>query len=252
MGRAALWLGVALLLALVGAAVSYTQKDRFRRDDDVAGSSTPPLSETPVLAIQDCPWGEAGCILAQGIERALQAGRVDAVVDLAAPTLHVCPGPRPQGSGGPFPLCNGAAPSEGRFGYNVGRRYSEGAAVTENEFRARIQRFVDSVHVRAQDEVGKGDLRLFAFTCTQRAAPAQNVSCARLGIVFSAVVGEGSDAHREVLIFWAVAGYAGKTLPITEVWDGIVLAEERPILFQTGGHLPDLGEVDVIDDALAR
>jgi len=249
--HAAIWLAIAVVLVAAGAAVSFSQKGRFA-DDDGAAAPLPSLAETPVLAIQDCPWGEAGCILAQGIERALQSGQVEAVVDLAAPTLHVCPGPRPLAAGGPFPLCNGAASSEGRFGYNVGRRYSEGGAVTEAGFRARIQEFVDSVHGRARDDVGRGDLRLYAFTCTDRAFPAQNVSCARLGIVFSAMVGEGPAVHREVLVFWAVAGFAGKTLPITEVWDGIVLDEEVPVLFRTGGHLPDLGDVDVIDDALLR
>ncbi|HLG11231.1 MAG TPA: hypothetical protein VI876_05670, partial [Dehalococcoidia bacterium] len=73
-----------------------------------------------------------------------------------------------------------------------------------------------------------------------------------VGIVLSAIVADGQDLRREVLIFWAVGGFAGRTLPFTEVWDGEVLPEEVNVLFTDGGKLADLGDVHVIDQSLRR
>jgi hypothetical protein len=35
--------------------------------------------------------------------------------------------------------------------------------------------------------------------------------------------------------------------PISMVWTGIILPDEEPILFETGGNLFDLGEVHLVD-----
>ena len=60
----------------------------------------------------------------------------------------------------------------------------------------------------------------------------------------------GGELRRELLVFWAVGLFGGETLPVTEVWDGVVLDGERRILFETGGYLSDLGDVYVIDQSL--
>jgi hypothetical protein len=52
------------------------------------------------------------------------------------------------------------------------------------------------------------------------------------------------------LIFWASGGFQGRTLPVVEVWDGAILSHEVPVIFETGGHLDDLGEVYAIDQSL--
>jgi hypothetical protein len=243
-----LWAGAALFLIVAGALASFSQQEKFGDDQ-----ATQPKVDATVEALTDCRWGEAGCILAQGIERALLAENVDVIVDeFSAATLFDCPGGQPQGGGVPFPLCNGAQPNEGRSGYQVGRRYSQGAAVTEDGFRHYIQHFLDAVQPNARDAAGSGGLRLYSFSCSREAFAVQNVSCARLGIIFSAIVREGGQQRREALIFWAVAGHGGKTLPVTEVWDGMVFEGEVPVLFEKGGELTDLGVVDVIDRGVSQ
>ena len=206
--------------------------------------------ETPVESLADCPWGEASCVLALGIERALQFGNVDAVVDFGEPRFYDCPGRPQEKAGEPFPLCEGAEEFTREEGYPVARRYSEGSIVDEAGLSGYIQAFVDRVQSEADDEVGDGRLRLYAFGCPQRATPFLNVSCARLAIIFSAIVEAGGELRRELLVFWAVGLFGGETLPVTEVWDGVVLDGERRILFETGGYLSDLGDVYVIDQSL--
>jgi hypothetical protein len=117
---------------------------------------------------------------------------------------------------------------------------------------ATLSAFVDAIQPDAQDEVGPGQISLYAFSCSLEAFPAQNLSCAREGIILSAIVDRGDGARRELLVFWAEGGFAGRTLPFTELWDGVVTADELALLFETGGRLEDLGEVDVIDQSLPR
>jgi hypothetical protein len=207
---------------------------------------------TPAESLADCPWGEASCVLAISIERALQFGAVDAVVEFGEPRFYDCPGRPQQGAGEPFPLCEGAPEFTREEGYPIARRYSEGSIVNEGGLRNFIQRFVDSVDADATDDVGDGKLRLYAFGCPQRATRFLNVSCARLAIILSAIVREGDESHREVLVFWAVGLFGGETLPVVEVWDGVILNDELPILFEAGGYTSDLGDVYVIDQSLRR
>lgn len=262
-------LGVLLAVGVIaaGALGSYVQQDRFGGNDEAAAASPAPRDATPaadapaadatlaaeatLVAVGDCPWGEASCILAQGIERALQAGNVDAVIEFGAPRFYVCPDAPPRGSGGPFPLCQGADSDQGRLGYPVARRFSEGAVVDEEGLRALLQAFVDAIRPGVRDQVGPGGLKLYAFSCTQPAFRVQPVSCARVGIILSAIVSRGAgEPRRELLVFWAVGGFLGRTLPFNEVWEGTILPLENAVLFETGGTLPDLGEVDVIDKAV--
>lgn len=238
---------LAVALIIGGAIVSATQDDRF---DGEPADDREPLFSVTLVAIQDCPYGEASCILGQGIERALQRGNVNAVMEFGAPRYYICPGPGR--SGAPSPLCDRVGADEGRLGYPVAQR-NGGASVVEPEVvNAMLQAFVEAVEPEAQDEVGDGTLRLYAFSCTEAAFPAQHVSCAKEGIILSAILRRGSEMRREILVFWAQGGFQGRTLPFTEVWEGAVAGEEADVLFQTGGRLADLGEVDVIDQSLPR
>jgi hypothetical protein len=237
-----------LVLVLLGG-LGAVAGDR-REDADEARANATATPAPPVDSLRDCPWGDASCVLALGIERALQANNVDAVLEFMATRLFICPGGSPEGAGGPYPLCDGAEKDTGRTGLFFGRRYSEGGAMSLEGIRSLVQRFLDDIDANAKDTVGDGRLRLYAFSCSTPAIRFQNVSCAREGIILSAIIGDGPSQRRELLIFWAAGGFQGRTLPVVEVWDGAILTNEVPILFQTGGVLPDLGEVYAIDQSL--
>jgi hypothetical protein len=245
--RIAVFIAGFLLLVVLGfvGAIAGSRETEERR-------ALLEATLTPVETLTDCPWGEASCVLALGIERALQFGNVGAVVSLAEPRFYDCPGRPQQAPGEPFPLCEGAAEFTREEGYPVARRYSERSVVDEAGLRDFVQAFVDRVEPQARDDVGDGDLRLYAFGCPQRATRFVNVACARLAIIFSAIVRDGDGTHREVLVFWAVGLFGGETLPITEVWDGVILSDERRIIFDTGGYISDLGDVYVVDQSLRR
>jgi len=242
--RTAIWVALIIGVVVAGAVASYFQRGRFDADGELAPDVTEAVAT--LAAVGDCPWGEASCILAQGIERALQRSNVTAVMDFGVPRFYICPG----GNLGPMPLCEGVGPDEGRLGYVVARRFSGESTVSEEAARQKIQRFVSSIQPNARDELGPGGLKLYAFACDELAVRVQPVSCAHVGIILSAIVEEGQELRRELLIFWAVGGFAGRVLPFTEVWDGAVLPEEIRVLFEDGGRLTDLGDVHVIDQEL--
>jgi hypothetical protein len=241
--RTLVWVVGVCGLVLAGAVVSYFQSTGAESDDEAL--PVPEVVAT-LVAVGDCPWGEASCILAQGIERALQRGSLDAVMELGAPRFYICPG----GSQGPQPLCAGSGADEGRRGYPVRERGAADRVLNEAATRQRIRDFISAVRPSARDEVGPGGLRLYAFACDELAVRVQPVSCAHVGIVLSAIVGDGAELRREILVFWAVGGFAGRTLPFTEVWAGSVAPGEIDVLFEAGGTLSDLGDVHVIDQTL--
>ena len=244
--RNLIFAALAVALVLGGAYVSSQQDNR---QSDELDAVDPAPNET-LVAIQDCPYGEASCILGQGIERALQRGNVNAVMSFGEPRLYVCPGPERLDA--PSPLCDGVEADEGRTGFPATARFDESLVVTSDVVRARLQSFVDAIQPEASDQVGSGELTLYAFSCTQEAFPAQNLSCAREGIILSALLDRGSGLQREVLVFWVQGRFAGRTLPFTEFWDGPAQDDEIDVLFGAGGHLDDLGDVHVIDQSLPR
>lgn len=247
MKRTAIFAAVAVLLVLVGVVGAFANRNATEKRQALAT----PIG-TPVESLPDCPWGEASCILGLGIERALRFGNVDAVVSFAEPAFYDCPGRPQERPDEPFPLCEDK-PEFTRFeGYPVRNRDVDRSIVDEDGLRDFIQAFVDRVEPEARDDVGDGRMRLYAFGCPQRATPFLNVSCARLAIILSAIVKDGDEATRAILVFWAVGLFGGETLPVTEVWAGPVPDDEREILFVDGGLLSDLGAVYVIDQSLRR
>jgi hypothetical protein len=239
------WVVLLVVLVVLGALASYRQGRSFEPADEDETPHEVTAAVATLVAVGDCPWGEASCILAQGIERALQRGKVDAVMRLGAPALYICEG----GNVGPMPICQGRERDTGLRGYPVRRRFSAPGVISDLEARRRIEAFLAAVRPDARDEVGGGGLELYAFACDRLAFRAQPVSCAHVGIILSAILGDGAERRREVLIFWAVGGFAGRSLPFTEVWDGPVAPGELSVLFRDGGRLDDLGEVHVIQTA---
>jgi hypothetical protein len=235
---------LAVALVVGGAIVSFVQSNRV--DDEAAGANLFP--EGTLEPIVDCPYGDASCVLGQGIERALQLDKVDAVMEFGAARFYICPGPDARDV--PSPLCDGVATDEGRYGYPVAQLHRAASVVEPDALRATLQAFVDAVQPGAKDDIGSGDLKLYSFSCTQAAFPAQNLSCAKEGIILSAILQRDIGAQRELLVFWAQGGFQGRTLPFTEVWEGSVEPDEAAILFKTGGSLPDIGSVHVIDQSL--
>ena len=234
--------GVLVVLGLIGAYAGSKATEEQRALLEAEG--------TPVETLTDCPWGEATCVLALGIERALEFGNVEAIVEFSEPRFYDCPGRPQERAGEPFPLCEGAPEFTREEGYPVARRYSEGSVVDREGLHDFIQAFADRVRPDEADEAGDGRLRLYAFGCPERATRFLNVSCARLAIIFSGIVEAGGESRRELLVFWAVGLFGGETLPVTEVWDGVVLDGERSIVFESGGYISDLGDVYVIDQSL--
>jgi hypothetical protein len=240
--QTAIWVAVVVGLVAAGAVASYVLSESFDAEETPRDVTQ---AVATLVAVGDCPWGEATCILAQGIERALQRGNIDAVMDLGVPGFYICPG----GGRGPMPLCEGSGPDEGKRGFPVTRRFSGETVVDEAAARQRIVDFVRSAQPGVRDAIGPGGLKLYAFSCDRLAVRVQPVSCAHVGIILSAILGEGAEQRREVLVFWAVGGFAGKTLPFTEVSYGAVRPQEVSVLFEDGGELADLGDVHVIDQA---
>ena len=243
--------GIALfvLVGLIGGILA--QQEQRRNDAPVVADGTQ-VGITPVVPLKDCPWGKALCILALGIERALDAGNVDAVIDFGHVVTYTCPGPAPTQPDQPYPLCDGALTGERRDGYGITQRFVSSSVVDRSAYRSYIESFITAIRPEAQDELGTGELKVYAMSCSEKAFPIQNVSCQRAAIILSAIVDHGDGPQRELLIFWAIPGqtfalgFGGKGLIISEVWRSSLHQDEVPVLFQTGGRLPDLGIVNVV------
>lgn len=230
--------------------------------DDVAptpttGGSTPtqsatatsPPTSSPTVTPGECPLPEAQCSQAQQVRDWLLSNDIDSVVAATQTTSYTCE--VSTGAGAPWPLCEGAPAGEQRTGVGVARRYSSGAALSVDDYRAALQAFVDAVNPSAGDAGGSGALDLVAVSCVD---PSQVPhECTRSVAIFSAIVrqtsipGWGIPGGREVLLFWMTAESAETVSPVEETWTGIVQAPEVDILTSSGGTLFDLGRVFIVD-----
>jgi len=98
---------------------------------------------TTTAAVSGCPVDSEVCDFGREIERFLAAGQYDAVVDRTRSSDITCPGPKPEGAGGPFPLCAGAAQGERREGYATGALQSEGAVESRDGLIDLMRGWVD-------------------------------------------------------------------------------------------------------------
>ena len=250
--RWGLIVGGVVLFVVVGVIGGLLEQRAQQNSEKPSAVEATQLAITPVVPLKDCPWGEALCILALGIERALDAGNVDAVIDFGHVVTYVCPGPTATKPDQPYPLCNGALEGERRDGYGITQRFVSSSVVDRSTYRFFIESFLSAIRPEASDAIGSGELRVYAMSCSEKAFPIQNVSCQRAAIILSAIVDHGEGPKRELLIFWAIPGstnalgFTGKGLVISEVWRSDLHDDEVPVLFQNGGKLPDLGIVNVV------
>jgi hypothetical protein len=113
-----------------------------------------------------CPIQASVCEFAIRLFPIIAAGDVDAFLALTEPVPVVCRGTR--GIGGPSAaLCADAAIDETRFGY-WDTRAGEGLAVTEAEFRSKLERWFNLIpQARGEDEYGPGALRVGSVACAR-------------------------------------------------------------------------------------
>ena len=102
------------------------------------GAVTP--QPTPTPDVTACPVDPATCAAAKPFIDAWKAKDLDALVSLSAPLETKCPVPRPQGLGGPYPLCEDATiDGELRYGY-VWSSGSHGGLAGADRLRSDLQR----------------------------------------------------------------------------------------------------------------
>lgn len=220
------------------------------------GVSTPtqstgasPTAPSPTVVPGECPLPADQCAQVEQLSEWLSDDDVDAVVGATKTTVYTCPvsasDPRP------LPLCEGAPAGEQRTGVAMARRYSEGAALSVDDYRVALHAFLDAVDPAASDAGGPGGLDLIAVSCVD---PAESpADCSRSVAIFSAIIqrttipGWGIGGGREVLLFWMTAESARTNTPVEETWTGIVQAPEVETLTSSGGTLFDLGQVFVVN-----
>ena len=178
--------------------------------------------------------------LGESLEVALENGDYGAIIDLMQSREQTCPGGQPQGAGGPFPLCEGAAQGEVRTGYDLARRYSEGSFVDRDGVILYVEGFMNAVTPTATDAHGDGALRLQGVSCAQESGG----NCELATVFFTAIL---EESRRELLIFW-VPLPASPEKPINMIWNGAILPDDEPVVFESGGDLFDLGEVYVLEE----
>jgi hypothetical protein len=186
-------------------------------------------------------------MLASRLEGWLNSGDVGSITAVHRVQSFTCPGGAPMGPGGAFPLCTGAPAGEMRNGIQIARRYSEGAIISTDAYGQFLGQVSQAVDAGSSDAYGTGALKLEALSCVDQTA--QPTNCPQFVVIFSGIFRPsnipplGMGTGREVLLFFAETP-AGASMPqITSTWTGIVMANEAPIIFQTGGTLFDLGRV---------
>ncbi len=135
--------GGAAIIAAGGAVAAIVVGINAARDNGSGGepAATFPADDTPAVTTTPdattTPAAETPEQFAQRIAALVAAGQLDELLARSEPVTFTCPGPTPQGAGGPFPLCTGAAPGDERQGYITARDASEAETITPDAFRSR-------------------------------------------------------------------------------------------------------------------
>lgn len=242
--------GLLLLSACDGDSKSTDRSIPTAPPPSLTPASTIP-SASPSLSTTGCPLPSSACAQASSINTWLTAGDVESVARATQTHNFICPASRPSGAGGPFPLCAGADPGEGRSGVGVARRYSEGGVVSIDGYHESLRGFMAAIESTASDPNGRGALRLVGVSCVDGAQVPMN--CTRSIAIFSAILRQtslsgiwGVAGGRELLLFYMDTASAETSTPIQEVWTGIVQAPEASTIFETGGTVFDLGRVFIL------
>jgi DNA-binding CsgD family transcriptional regulator len=136
--------GGAAIIAAGGAVAAIVVGINAARQDTSGGepAATIPPEETPnpppaTTTPEPSPTAETPEQFAARIAALVSSGQLDELLALSEPVTFTCPGPTPQGAGGPFPLCDGAAPGEERQGYLTAVDASEAETVDPATFSER-------------------------------------------------------------------------------------------------------------------
>jgi len=109
------------LIWLAGLALAACQSGDSNRQT--------PTAATPTAAAVACPVAKDLCGFALELRQDMWVGNFEALEALTQKSSFTCPGPRAEGAGGPFPLCQGANPGEVRPGVAIHRLQSDGGTV---------------------------------------------------------------------------------------------------------------------------
>lgn len=121
----------------------------------------------------DCPVSADACAFGLHVQRWLELREYDAIVSLLSVEEVVCPGPAPMGLGGPYPLCDGSAPGERRYGTPITRPQSEGGVGGVDFFRETLTR-------------RDGTMRLVSVGCPDTEADGGRACGDRFSLIFAA------------------------------------------------------------------
>jgi hypothetical protein len=209
---------------------------------------TIPVTRTPEPGLEQppCPVNPTACQLAGSLQGWLKLRNIEGILGIHEQRAYDCPGGRPPGPGGPYPLCDGQRAGERLTGVHMARRYSEGFVVSPPDYIRIVGQLVMAADAGASDSYGPGEFQLYGVTCAAQGAPA--AGCPRFGIIFSAILRPaqipplGTVPGREVLVFF-VTQVPGQQPQITETWTGIIMPNELQVVLRDGGTLFDLGRV---------
>lgn len=187
------------------------------------------VAVSPYAAAQgqegSCPVEPDACAFAALLNQWLLSGNVDAVVARLVVQEQECPGPEPHGLGGPYPLCDGAAPGERRAGVPIARLQSEGGVLSTENVKQLLRSWIRTADPAVSDEYGSGDLRLFTIGCT--GITGAGTSCStRFTVVFSLIRTTNVAQPTRLLLMFPVDRQADGTLRITAVVTSTLLGDE--------------------------
>lgn len=170
--------GSAALVAAGGAVAAIVVGINAARESGSGGDAvaTLPADDTPPAtatadATATAPAAETPEQFARRIAGLVRAGQVDDLLALSEPVSFTCPGPTPQGAGGPFPLCNGATAGEERQGYVVAPDLSEVSTIAADAFAAEADAaLTGDLELASIGTPGTGDSIVIGFAASNGGA----------------------------------------------------------------------------------
>lgn len=179
-----------------------------------------------------CPVADDVCAFAAAVNRAVQSSDFGALVSSARAQEYACPSPRPQGLGGPYPLCDGAVSGETRSGYEVAYLSSEGVVVDARGLQEALDRWAGSADPSASDAFGGGGSHLYAVGC----ATGGEACGDRFSLVFSQLR-SGVPARIELILYFEQAQVGQAQLVWTAI--GPLLEPSQQQVALSGGSTQD-------------
>lgn len=168
-----------ILVAVAAAMATFVIACGGDGDDETAPTATAaPASPTtaaasPTAQAGQCPVAADLCTFAATVERNLQSD-LSQVVALARAQSYNCPATRPQGLGGPYPLCD-QTPGQTRQGFPVAYLSSEGQIVDTQGLRDAINRWLQQgAGATGSDRFGPAATNLYTIGCAAGPLPCGN------------------------------------------------------------------------------